>query len=111
LNDVDLIDDLAREYSWKSRLVNTRDGLYKSLLHEMEMVQLKSRRRGPEFEVLNFAQAEDVKTIELSTKTRAGYGGGVGLVVGLFSAFFAEFVRRTRRSGEFDRIVRAYKGN
>jgi uncharacterized protein involved in exopolysaccharide biosynthesis len=111
LNQLDIIDDLELEYTWKQRLVSTRAKLYGSLLNEREMSRLQVGRSQLEFEVINLARVKNVTQIRQSMTSLVGMGVGVGLLIGLLLVFLAEFLSLQRRSGNLERLARAYRGD
>ena len=110
LNQLDIIDDLELEYTWKQRLVSTRAGLYGSLLKQRELTRLQVGRGQLEFEVINLASAVEVPNPRLSMTSVMGMGVGVGLLIGILCAFLVDFFSLQRRSGNLERLARAYRG-
>lgn len=111
VNDLDLIDELESEYTWRQRLVDARAGLYESLLNQREQMRLGSFRNRPEFEVLSFEISEKVQPTRTNLKSDVVVGAGVGFIIGIFLAFVVDFIDRCRRAGQLDQIVRAYRGD
>ena len=110
LDQLDLIDQLRTEYSWRQMLLDSRVKVYNSLLSQREELRYEHHREMPRFEILNLAKAEDVVEVGWSLPGRAAIGAGIGFVLSIFSAFVVEYFARSKASGRLQQLSKAYRG-